>query len=130
MRYAMGRVVVVAMLLLGLVAAAPAAEAKAGDVRRSGACSASSTWKLKLSPDNGVIQLEFEVDQNVVGQTWRVRIRQNGDRIFARKRVTKAPSGSSTVRLNAANTAGRDRFRAAATNVASGERCVGRASIG
>jgi hypothetical protein len=124
-----GRIVVAAGVAVAL-AAPPAAHAKAGDVVRRGACSAASSWKLKLSPDNGKIQLEFEVDQNVVGQTWRVRIVQNGDRIFTGKRVTKAPSGSFTVRLRARDTRGRDAFRAAARNVATSESCVGRASIG
>ena len=130
MQRSIGRMVLAAAMLLGPVTATSLAHAKAGDVVKTGACSASSTWKLKLSPDNGAIQLEFQVDQNVAGQTWRVRINQNGDRIFTGKRVTKDPSGSFTVRLNATNTAGTDRFRAAATNVATAESCVGRASIG
>jgi hypothetical protein len=130
MQRSIGRMVLAAALLLGPVTATSLAHAKAGDVVKTGACSVSSTWKLKLSPDNGAIQLEFQVDQNVAGQTWRVRINRNGDRIFTGKRVTKDPSGSFTVRLNATNTAGTDRFRAAATNVATAESCVGRASIG
>jgi hypothetical protein len=124
------RVVVVAMLVVSGAVLVPSAGAKAGDVIRTGACSGRSDWKLKLSPEGNRIELEYEVDQNKVGQTWRVRIRQNGDRIFAGSRVTKAPSGSFTVRLLARNTPGTDSFRAAATNVSSGETCVGRASIG
>jgi hypothetical protein len=124
------RLVVVAALVASAVALAPAAGAKAGDVIRTGACSAASDWKLKLSPEDNGIQLEFQVDSNKVGQTWRVRIRQNGVLIFAGTRVTKAPSGSFTVRRLAKDTAGTDTFRAAATNVATSESCVGRASIG
>jgi len=119
--------VITGALLLG--ATAPGAYAKDGDVIRRGSCSGASDWKLKLSPENGRIEVEFEVDQNVVGQTWRVRINQNGDRIFAGSRVTKAPSGSFEVRVLAANTAGDDAFRAVAKDPGTGERCVGRATF-
>jgi hypothetical protein len=125
-----GRMVVAGALLLSLAAVGPAASAKAGDVIRTGGCSGASDWKLKLSPENGKIEVEVEVDSNRVGQTWAVRIRQNGERIFAGRRVTQAPSGSFTVRVLAPNTAGTDGFRASATNLANGESCVGRASIG
>ena len=130
MRRTIGRVVLAVGLATSMLAAGTVASAKAGDVTKTGSCSAASTWKLKLSPDAGQIQLEFEVDQNKVGQTWAVRIKQNGTRIFAGKRVTKAPSGSFTVRLFANDTVGSDSFRASATNVSTGESCVGRASIG
>jgi hypothetical protein len=87
-------------------------------------------WKLKLSPDNGRIELEFQVDTNRVGRAWRVRIRHNGVLIFVGKRVTKAPSGAFTVRRLTNNRAGTDSFRAGAGAVVSGQTCVGRASIG
>lgn len=122
------RVALVAALALTVAGAMPAS-AKDGDVIRRGACSGTSDWKLKLSPENGKTEVEYEVDSNVVGQTWRVRIFQNGQRIFAGSRVTKAPSGSFTVRLLAANPAGTDTFKGRAVNPATGEACVGRASI-
>jgi hypothetical protein len=98
-------------------------------VIKTGACSGASDWKLKLSPQDGKTEVEYEVDSNVVGQTWRVRIFQNGNRIFTGSRVTQAPSGSFTVRLLAANPAGTDTFKGRAANAATGEVCVGRASI-
>jgi len=126
-----GKRSLVAGILAGamLMAVAPAALAGSADVIRRGSCSAASDWKLKLSPENGRIEVEFEVDQNVVGDVWSVRIRQNGERIFAGRRTTKAPSGSFEVRILADDTAGNDAFRAAATNLATGETCVGRATI-
>ncbi len=96
---------------------------------RRGSCSGRSDWKLKLSPEDGRIEVEFEVDSNVNGQTWHVRIRQNGERIFSGNRVTQAPSGSFEVRKLANNTAGTDRFRARAVNATTGETCGGAASI-
>jgi hypothetical protein len=122
--------VVAGLLVIGGLAMAPGAGAKAGDVIRTGACSGVSDWRLKLSPDNGQIEVEYQVDSNKAGQTWRVRIRQNGVLIFAGTRVTQPPSGSFTVRRLAKGHAGTDAFRARAVNLASGETCVGRASIG
>ena len=105
------------------------ASAASGDVIRQGSCSAGSTWKLKLKPDNGQIQVEYEVDSNVVGQTWRVRIGKNGTAILTGVRMTQAPSGSFTVRLLTTDGAGTDRFGASAKNPATGETCAGFAAI-
>jgi hypothetical protein len=101
--------------------------AKAGDVIRSGACSGVSDWKLKLGPDNGRIEVEYEVDQNRAGDVWRVRIRHNGDLVFAGLRTTQAPSGSFTVRILQRNRVGDDVFRGRAVNLRTGEVCGGRA---
>ena len=97
---------------------------------RTGVCSGAAHWKLKLSPDDGRIEVEFQVDTNRVGTAWRVRIRHNGVLIFVGKRVTKAPSGAFTVRRLTHNRAGTDSFRAGARAVVSGQTCVGRASMG
>jgi hypothetical protein len=122
--------IAVAGALMFTVAGTTNAFAKAGDVIKSGACSGTSDWKLKLSPDNGKIEVEYQVDSNKAGQTWKVRLFENGNRIFAGTRTTQAPSGSFTVRVLAANTAGSDSFRARAENVNNGEICGGSASIG
>ena len=67
MKRTIGRMMLAVGLATSLLAAGTAASAKAGDVVRTGACSGASDWKLKLSPDDGRIELEFEVDQNKVG---------------------------------------------------------------
>ena len=120
-------------LLLGTIGAAmlsiPAGvAAKDGDIIHRGNCSANSDWKLKLSPENGRIEVEFEVDQNRVGDAWRVRIRHDGDLVFAGRRITRAPSGSFQVRIVQGNRAGGDLFRGRAVNVRTGEVCDGRAT--
>ena len=97
------------------------------DVIRRGACSGVSDWKLKLSPENGRIEVEYEVDQNRSGDVWRVRIRHNGDLVFAGTRTTRAPSGSFEVRILQRNRAGDDVFRGRAVNLRTGEVCGGRA---
>jgi hypothetical protein len=111
------------------VAGATPAQAKDGDVIRRGSCTGSSDWKLKLSPEDGKTEVQFEVDSNKVGQTWAVRILKNGDRIFRGTRTTKAPSGSFEVRLVTSNPAGSDTYRARAENAKTGEVCSGSATI-
>ena len=71
---------VASMAALSLLAlsAAPAAVAKDGDILRRGVCTGASTSKIKLSEENGRIEVEFEVDQNRNGVRWNVVIRQNG----------------------------------------------------
>ena len=109
----------------------PATTALAGgnDVIREGSCAGRSDWKLKLSPEDGGIEVEFEVDQNVSGDRWRVKIRHDGDLAFRGTRTTRGASGSFEVRTVEPNRSGSDAFRARARNLSTGEVCVGRASI-
>jgi hypothetical protein len=103
--------------------------AKSGDVVRRGACSAGSDWKLKLGPRGGVIETEFEVDSQRAGQTWNVRISDNGATVLSRTARTSAPSGSFSVGVRVPNRAGVDAFVATASNSRTGEKCVARASV-
>ena len=103
--------------------------AKSGDVVRTGACSRTSDWKLKLGPRSGVVETEFEVDSNRVGQTWTVKITDNGTTVLQRTAKTLAPSGSFSVAVRATNRPGTDSFVATAKNARTGETCVGRASV-
>jgi hypothetical protein len=129
MRKMLMRVALIGALVATVASAAPAMARGNNDVIRRGACSGSSDWKLKLSPEDGRLEVEFEVDSNVNGQTWRVRIFHDGSRIFAGRRTTQGPSGSFEVRVLANNHAGTDNFRARARNLGNGEVCVGRASF-
>jgi hypothetical protein len=122
------KVALVAALVLTVAGAAPAG-AKAGDVIKRGSCSGSSDWKLKLSPEDNGIEVEFEVDSNRSGQTWRVKLLQNGDKIFGGMRKTGGASDSFTVRKVANDTSGTDSFKARALNASTGETCIGKASI-
>jgi hypothetical protein len=100
-----------------------------GDVERSGRCSRRSDWKLKLSPENGGLEVEYEVDQSVRGARWTVALRHDGYRFFKDHRTTKPPSGSFEVRQVINNTKGRDGVRAYARNLRTGEVCRGAAQI-
>jgi hypothetical protein len=116
---------VLGTLLIG--GTAMPAQARDGDVIRTGPCSGRSDWKLKLSQEDGRIEVEYEVDQNVVGDVWRVRIRHDDDLVFAGRRTTRGPSGSFEVRILQGNRAGDDVFRGRAVNLRTGETCGGRA---
>ena len=126
-KLSIGILAAVAALAVAL-AAAPAGIAKDGDVRVRGTCTKSSTSKLKLSEEDGRIEVEFEVDQNRNGVRWNVLVLQNGRRVARMTRVTRAPSGSFEARIVAPDTSGADTFRARATSP-SGEVCSARASF-
>ena len=117
--------IVVAAALVGawlLVVAAPA-PAKDGDKIVRGTCTKASTSKLKLSDEDGRIELEFEVDQNRNGVRWSVVLRRPSAVILRTTRVTRAPSGSFEVRRVVANLSGVDRITARATSP-RGEVCT------
>ena len=68
--------IMVALLGLAIaLVAVPAGIAKNGDIRVRGTCTKASTSKLKLSEEDGRIEVEFEVDQNRNGVRWNVVIR-------------------------------------------------------
>ena len=106
---------------------APRASAKDG-LRVSGTCTKGSTAKLKLSREDGRIEVEFEVDQNRNGVRWHVGLRRNGALVASTTARTRAPSGSFSVRRLIADGQGTDRVTAVARR-ASGERCTARASF-
>jgi hypothetical protein len=122
------QLVALAGTVVAAMTVAPAAVARDGDVIRRGSCSGASDWKLKLSPEDGRLEVEFQVDQNRVGDTWRVVMRRNGNVFFRGQRVTRGPSGSFEVRRVISNPAGEDRIRARAVNLSTDEVCRGAAT--
>ncbi|SEC93026.1 hypothetical protein SAMN04489844_3279 [Nocardioides exalbidus] len=87
-----------------------------GDDRviRTGACSSTGTWKLKVKTDDGRLEVEGEVDTNRAGQTWAWTITDN-DAVAGRgSATTGGRSGSFSVERKIPNRAGADRivFRA------------------
>jgi hypothetical protein len=117
----LGTVALGAALVVG-GAAMPAA-AKDGDVIARAACSGKSVTKLKLSAEGSRIETEFEVDSNRNGQKWDWTIYRNGKAASTGKSVTRAPSGSFSVRRLVANGAGRDTVKGLAKNPRTGEVC-------
>ena len=123
-----GIAVAVAAFSVATLMAGPAS-ANDADVIRRGSCSGASDWKLKLSPEDGRLEVEYEVDSNVVGQTWRVRLFRDGERFFRDTRTTRAPSGSFEVEREISNSPGPDRVTARARNLGTGEVCRGSATF-
>ena len=114
-------------LAIGAALLASTAAAKDGDIEVAGTCTRASTSELKLSAEDGGIEVEFEVDQNRRGVRWVVTLHRNGVLVGSRVRVTRGPSGSFEARFVTRNGAGADRFVARAARV--GERCVARATF-
>jgi hypothetical protein len=110
-----------------LAVLAPTAAAKDGDVVVAGTCTRATASELKLSDEDGAIEVEFEVDQNRNGVRWVVTLHRNSVLVGSRSRVTHGPSGSFEARFVTRNGAGAERFVARAARV--GERCVARASF-
>jgi hypothetical protein len=121
--------ILVAVAATALAAAFPAAAGSGKQVVRTGSCSGSADWRLKVKLDNGRIETEFEVDQNRNGQRWRVVLRRDGIRFFRGIRTTHAPSGSFQVTRRTQNPAGPDRITARAVHLKSGQVCRAAATI-
>jgi hypothetical protein len=123
-------------LVIGLIAAAMVAlaplgvMAKDGDVIRSGNCTASTDWKLKLSPEDGRIEVEFEVDGSPNGWTWNVKLKRDGVAVWTGQRTTQGPSGSFEVRKVVNDGAGAEKIVARASYPQTGEVCRGEATFG
>ena len=113
-----------------LLAMAPPASARADAARvtTQGHCSGQASWKLHVAPENGRLQVEFEVHQATAGDRWAVRIRENGAALWSGSRTVQG-DGSFDVKHLARNTSGSDRFVARATNGSTGEVCVGKATF-
>jgi hypothetical protein len=94
---------------------APAAVAKDGEIIRTGDCSGTTNWKLKVAPDDG--------------EKWRVVMKDNGDRFFKGVRQTKGPSGSFSVETFTQDKAGSDKILARAVNLRTSETCTGTIAI-
>ena len=121
------RIALAALVAAGALAVAPAALAKDGDIIRRGGCAGASDWKLKLSREDGKIEVEFEVDQNKNGHEWRVTLKKDGNRFFRGIRTTQAPSGSFEVERRTDNGSGDEHIVARARNLATDEVCRGAA---
>ena len=121
---AIGTATAALMVVAGVVVTAPAS-AKSTDVIKTGTCSAGHTFKLKAKPDNGALEVEWEVDQNRNGQVWTWAITHDGVTKASGRATTKAPSGSFSVTRRVVNAAGVHPISGAARNVVTGEICRG-----
>jgi hypothetical protein len=109
--------------LLAVPAVATPAQAKGGDAVSSSAACATGTIKVKAKTDDGMLEVEGEVDTNRVGQSWNWRIVRNGTVAARGSKVTAAPSGSFSVNRRIADPAGQDTIRFRAVRPATGKVC-------
>ena len=116
---------ILALAALTVAASPAAAKDDDGRVIKRGDCSGASNWKLKAKPDDGGLEVEFEVDQNRNGVKWNVALRRNGKTVSRGSRTTRAPSGSFDFERTIGNPAGTDTISAVASR--AGETC--RASL-
>ena len=95
------------------LAVAPLASAKGGDPASGSAATAprNSTAKLKLSHEDGGIEVEFQVDQNRNGVPWKVTLRRNGALVASTTKTTHAPSGSFSLHRVISGAQGTDHRR-------------------
>lgn len=119
-----GAAVLASLLALAPMTAASAHTSPAPRIARHGSCTGHADWKLKVAPENGRLQVEFEVEHATAGDRWRVSVKENGSPLLSRSKVVRA-DGSFDIKHGANNTLGSDRFVARATNASSGESCVG-----
>jgi hypothetical protein len=98
------------------------------EIRVAGSCTGDSTSKLKVKRDRGRLKTEFEVDQNVNGVRWAVKLSRNGTVAVNTTRTTHAPSGSFSIERRLANGAGPDTISATATSP-TGEVCTASATV-
>jgi osmotically-inducible protein OsmY len=110
---------------------ASTALASGGDdeIRNAGTCTDSSSSKIKVKPDDGRIEVEFEVDQNQTGDTWKVKIRDNDSTAFKGSATTRGASGSFEIERKITDQSGSDAIKASAKNESTGERCSASATI-
>jgi hypothetical protein len=88
---------------------APAFAKGGGDVRATSACS-TGVIELKAKHDDGLIEVETEVDTNRNSQVWTVQLVDNASTVYRGNRTTAAPSGSFEVEKKVADKAGIDKI--------------------
>jgi len=79
-----------AIAVTGLVAVAPTASAKGDQIKRSGDCSSSSDWKVKVKTKKGQLRTDFWVKNNAVGQEWTYTLTSGGTTVGPVVKSTRA----------------------------------------
>jgi hypothetical protein len=109
--------------LLAVPAVATSAQAKGGDAVRSSTTCATGSIRVKAKVDDGMLEVEGELDTNRAGQTWNWGILRNGTVAVQGSKVTVDPSGSFSVSRRIANPAGQDMIKFRAVRPATGKVC-------
>lgn len=110
------------LVITAAVATFSPAFAKTGDIIKRANCPGSAKSKLKASPENGRIEVEYEIDDAVAGERWQIILKKGNRRIFKGVRtVNKARE--IHLRKVIRNEPGTERISAKARNLDTGGRC-------
>jgi hypothetical protein len=91
-----------------------------------GVCTDGSLWKMEaIRAPQGRVEVEFEVESFVPGETWDVTMWQNETSFFTGQRVTRGSDGEFWIERVRINRPGNDLFEAVAVNLLTGEACEG-----
>ena len=128
-RIAIAGLVAWGILAGALPASAATSRASSSVVTRSGSCTGTSTWTLKVKPDApGRIETDLEVETKIAGQRWRSRFRDNGVLFGHGVRTTKA-DGSFSITRFATDGSGTDAIRVRSVNLSTAEVCTATAAL-
>ena len=123
------RLVLACVLVPALLAIAPVAYASSNDVTHRGACSSSSHWQLELNKESGGrIEADLEVYTNAAGQTWRIRMADNGTLFWHGRRTTES-DGNFDVDKYTTDLSGSDTIVGRSVSLTTGEVCRAKATI-
>jgi hypothetical protein len=107
---------IVGAVVAVVAASASTAFASDDEVREPGKCTGATSSEIKVKPDDGRLEVEFEVDQNRSGQKWSVKLKDNSDVVFKGKAKTRGPSGSFSIERQIADRSGSDKIKGVARN--------------
>lgn len=111
-----------------LAVAGPAAASGGSAVVNRSSCVGGGIFTLKAKHDDArVIEVDYEVDTNRVGQVWSVRLYHDRIGIYSGNLVTVAPSGSFTLRRTTGNWSGTDVIQSRAVH--GSQVCGGRVAL-
>lgn len=104
-----------------------AAPAQAMEIERAGNCSMGSVFNAEIEREYNVWDLSFEVNTRAADQTWRLLVKQNGQRVsnVRAQAVQDWDDSYSEVEwdLIRPDRSGTDRFFMGAKNLTTGEIC-------
>ena len=115
------RMLFIAFAAMAPMIVVPPAAAEDVDVERHGSCSDAGRWELDLDREHGRIEVDYGVDTNVSGETWRVRLRHDGSVFFRGVRETHGDDGSFEIERHVNDRGGTDRFVARSANTSTGK---------
>ena len=79
------------LALTGIVALAPAASAKDGDVKMRQSCTGGDSFSVvKVKDRKGGLRTDFWVKNNTVGQAWNFTLTQGGEPMASVSKTTRA----------------------------------------